>query len=151
LAVFVGLCLGLSPAPSLAQANAPIRLVVGYAAGGPLDGAARQFAPILSRELGRTEIVDNRVGAGGVLGAERVSKSPADGDTLYFGASPTITISPRVLKSMKLDPAKDRTAIAPVLSYANVLVVNKGATTCGPARPRRWSPRASVISTCGAA
>lgn len=118
-------CLVAVPLGVRAQATAPIRLVVGYAAGGPVDGAARQFAPILSRELGRNVMVDNRAGAGGVLGAEQVSKSPADGDTLYFGASPTITISPHVLKSMKLDPAKDLTAIAPVLSYANVLVVNK--------------------------
>lgn len=118
-------CLVAAPMAARAQATAPIRLVVGYAAGGPVDGAARQFAPILSRELGRTVIVDNRAGAAGVMGAEQVSKSPADGDTLYFGASPTITISPHVLKSMKLDPAKDLTAIAPVLSYANVLVVNK--------------------------
>ena len=108
-----------------AQTANPVKLVVGYAAGGPVDGAARQFAPLLARELGRVVLVDNRPGAAGVMGAEQVSKSPPDGETLYFGASPTITISPHVLKSMKLDPAKDLTAIAPVLSYANVLVVNK--------------------------
>ncbi len=108
--------LAASAATATAQTAAPIRLVVGYAAGGPVDGAARQFAPLLGRELGRLVLVDNRPGTAGVMGAEQVSKSPPDGDTLYFGASPTITISPHVLKSMKLDPAKDLTAIAPVLS-----------------------------------
>jgi tripartite-type tricarboxylate transporter receptor subunit TctC len=114
-------------ATSLAQAQteAPLRLVVGYVAGGPVDGAARSFAPVLARELGRTVLVDNRAGAAGVLGADAVSKSPPDGNTLYFGASPTLTISPHVQKSMPLDPARDLTPVSPLLSYANVLVVNK--------------------------
>jgi len=120
------LAAALLPGAALAQSgSAPLRLVVGYAAGGPVDGAARQFAPVLAKELGRTVIVDNRPGAAGVMGADNVAKSAPDGNSLYFGASPTLTISPHVLKSMTLDPAKDLTAIAPVLSYANVLVINK--------------------------
>jgi tripartite-type tricarboxylate transporter receptor subunit TctC len=108
-----------------AQNEAPIRLVVGYAAGGPVDGGARSFAPVLSRELGRTVLVENRPGAAGVLGADAVSKAAPDGNTLYFAASPTLTISPHVQKSMTLDPGRDLTAISPLLTYANVLVVNK--------------------------
>jgi len=54
-----------------------------------------------------------------------VSKAAPDGNTLYFGASPTLTISPHVQKSMTLDPVRDLTPVAPLLSYANVLVVNK--------------------------
>jgi len=120
------LALACAAAPAWAQAPAgTVRLVVGYAAGGPVDTAARQFAPLLSRELGSNVIVDNRPGAAGLLGAEAVAKSPADGGTLYFGASPTLTISPHVLKSMTLDPAKDLTPISPVLTYANALVINK--------------------------
>jgi tripartite-type tricarboxylate transporter receptor subunit TctC len=123
------LALGSSLALALAAsawAQAPaVRLVVGYAAGGPVDTAARQFSRVLARELGRNVIVDNRPGAAGSLGAENVARSAADGTTLYFGASPTLTISPHVLKAMPLDPAKDLSPIAPVLSYANALVVNK--------------------------
>jgi tripartite-type tricarboxylate transporter receptor subunit TctC len=111
--------------PAAAQAPAPVRLIVGYAAGGPVDTAARQFAPVLARELGRTVIVDNRPGAAGSLGAEAVAKSPADGAMLYFAASPTLTISPHVIKTMTLDPVRDLTPISPVLSYANALVINK--------------------------
>ena len=108
-----------------AQTNAPVRLVVGYAAGGPVDSAARLVAPVLARELGTQVIVDNRPGVSGVLAGASVAKAPPDGLLLFFAASPTITISPNVQKKMPFDPAKDLTPIAPVLSYANVLVVNK--------------------------
>ena len=110
---------------SWAQSPAPIRLLVGYAPGGPVDSAARLFAPVLSRELGQSVVVENRPGAGGVLAGDLVAKSPANGQVLFFGASPTITISPHVLKSMPFDSLKDLQALAPILSYANVLVVNK--------------------------
>ncbi|MGM9491134.1 Bug family tripartite tricarboxylate transporter substrate binding protein [Ideonella sp. YS5] len=122
------LALVFATGPAWAQApaaSATVRLVVGYAAGGPVDTAARQFAPLLSRELGRNVIVDNRPGAAGLLGAEAVAKSAPDGATLYFGASPTLTISPHVIKTTALDPAKDLTPVSPVLSYANALVINK--------------------------
>jgi tripartite-type tricarboxylate transporter receptor subunit TctC len=122
--------LALAGPAALAQApggTANVRLVVGYAAGGPVDTAARQFAPLLARELGRNVVVDNRPGAAGLLGAEVVAKAAPDGATLYFGASPTLTISPHVIKAMALDPAKDLTPVAPLLSYANALVINKDA------------------------
>ena len=123
---FSALLVATAAAPlARAQNEAPLRLVVGYAAGGPVDGSARSFAQVLARELGRNVIVDNRAGAAGVLGADAVSRAAPDGNTLYFAASPTLTISPHVQKSMTLDPARDLTPIAPLLTYANVLVVNK--------------------------
>ncbi|WP_310642677.1 tripartite tricarboxylate transporter substrate binding protein [Limnohabitans sp.] len=102
-----------------------VRLVVGYAAGGPVDAAARLFAPALSRELGQSVVVENRPGAGGAMGGDAVAKATPNGLLLFFAASPTMTISPHILKSMPFDTAKDVTPIAPILSYANVLVVNK--------------------------
>ncbi len=119
--------LALTSSAILAQASDqnPIRLVVGYAAGGPVDAAARLFAPAFAKELGQSVIVENRPGAGGVTGGDSVAKSQPNGQVLYFAASPTITISPNVLKSMPFDPAKDLASIAPILDYANVLVVNK--------------------------
>ena len=119
--------LALAPLAALAQAPAgqTVKLVVGYAAGGPVDAAARLFAPALARELGQTVIVENRPGAGGAMGGDSVAKAPPNGLLLFFAASPTITISPHILKSMPFDPAKDLTAVAPILSYANVLVINK--------------------------
>jgi len=105
--------------------SATLRLVVGYAAGGPVDIAARQFAPLLARELGRNVIVDNRPGVAGLLGADAVAKSAPDGATLYFGASPTLTISPHVMKTAAQDAARDLAPVSPVLTYANALVINK--------------------------
>ena len=119
--------LALASSAVLAQASDqnPIRLVVGYAAGGPVDAAARLFAPAFAKELGQPVVVENRPGAGGVTGGDSVAKAQPNGQVLYFGASPTITISPNVLKSMPFDPAKDLAPIAPILDYANLLVVNK--------------------------
>lgn len=114
------------PLAVLAQTSGQtVRLVVGYAAGGPVDAAARLFAPALSRELGQPVVVENRAGAGGAMGGDAVAKAAPNGLLLFFAASPTMTISPHILKSMPFDPAKDVTPIAPILSYSNVLVVNK--------------------------
>jgi tripartite-type tricarboxylate transporter receptor subunit TctC len=114
------------PFALLAQTSGQtVRLVVGYAAGGPVDAAARLFAPALSRELGQPVVVENRAGAGGAMGGDAVAKAAPNGLLLFFAASPTMTISPHILKSMPFDTAKDMTPIAPILSYANVLVVNK--------------------------
>ncbi|WP_027478774.1 Bug family tripartite tricarboxylate transporter substrate binding protein [Curvibacter gracilis] len=113
-------------APAQAQGGGqPIRLVVGYAAGGPVDATARLFAPALSKELGQPVVVENRPGAAGSMGGDAVAKAAPNGLLLYFGASPTLTISPHILKSMPFDVSKDLSAIAPLVSYTNVLVINK--------------------------
>ena len=122
LASLLGLLCAAAPAWAQQQ---PVRLVVGYAAGGPVDTAARQFAQVFGRELGRTVIVENRPGVAGALGGEAVARAAPDGSVLYFGASPTLTITPHVIKSMPFDTVKDLTPLAPVLSYANALVINK--------------------------
>lgn len=117
------------PARVFAQQPSPhlpslIKLVVGYSAGGPVDGAARLLAPALSQELGTQVIVDNRPGASGSLGGDAVAKAAPDGAMLFFGASPTITINPNVQRRMAFDPMKDLTPLAPLVDYTNVLVVN---------------------------
>ncbi len=114
------------PHRAFAQQPLPplIKLVVGYSAGGPVDGAARLLAPALGQELGTQVIVDNRPGAAGSLGGNAVAKASPDGAMLFFGASPTITINPNVQRSMPFDPMKDLTPLAPLVDYTNVLVVN---------------------------
>ncbi|MDR2327293.1 MAG: tripartite tricarboxylate transporter substrate binding protein [Acidovorax sp.] len=104
--------------------NIPVRLMVGYSAGGPVDQGARLFAQALSKELGTPVTVENKTGANATLAGSEVVRAKPDGKTLWFAASPTITISPNVMRQMQFDPAKDLTALAPVLSYYNVLVVN---------------------------
>lgn len=105
--------------------NQPIKLLVGYAAGGPVDAAARLFAPYFAQALGQAVLVDNKPGAGGVLAGDAVAKSAQNGLTIFFAGSPTMTISPHILGTLPFDPGKDLVPIAPILSYANVLVVNK--------------------------
>jgi tripartite-type tricarboxylate transporter receptor subunit TctC len=117
------------PSRSFAQQPLPplpplIKLVVGYSAGGPVDGAARLLAPALGQELGTQVIVDNRPGASGSLGGDAVAKAAPDGAMLFFGASPTITINPNVQRRMAFDPMKDLTPLAPLVDYTNVLVVH---------------------------
>ena len=115
----------LWPLAALAQPAQTVKLVVGYAPGGPVDAAARLFAPAFARELGQPVVVENRPGAGGAMGGDSVAKATPNGLLIFFAASPTMTISPHILKAMPFDVAKDLMPIAPILSYANVLVVNK--------------------------
>lgn len=111
--------------PAAAQSTAGTRLIVGYAAGGPVDAFARIFAPALAKELGGNVIVENKPGASGALAGEATATAAPDGLTLWFAASPTITIAPNIQKKMRLDPTKDVVPLVPLLTYANVLVVPK--------------------------
>ena len=112
--------------PAAAQDGQPVRLIVGYAAGGPVDQGARLFGQALSKELGMPVMVENKPGANATIAGNEVVRAKPDGLTLWFAASPTITISPNVMTKMPFDPAKDLTPVAPILSYYNVLVVNNG-------------------------
>ncbi len=124
LAVLAALT-AVATGPTWAQTDKPIRLAVGYAAGGPVDSMARIFAPLLSRELGQSVLVENKPGASGALAGELTVTGPADGTAIFFAASPTITIVPHIQKKLRYDPMKDLTPVAPLLTYANVLVVGK--------------------------
>lgn len=117
--------LGTLATPSLAQSDKPVRLLVGYAAGGPVDAMARIFAPLFAKELGQPVVVENKPGASGAVAGELTVGAAPDGLTLFFAASPTITIVPHIQKKMRYDPNRDLLAVVPLLSYANVLVVNK--------------------------
>ena len=117
-------------ASTLPRANAqqsvpPLRLLVGYSAGGPVDGGARLIAPALARELGVPVVVENKPGANATLAGDLVAKAGSDPSLLWFAASPTVTISPNVMRKMAFDPDKDLRPIAPVVSYYNVLVINR--------------------------
>lgn len=113
--------------PLLARAQTPavLRLVVGYPAGGAVDAAARQFAPLLGRELGVNVVVDNRAGANGTLAGEFVARAAPDGGTLWFTAASTLTIAPHLMKRMPFDPQRDVVPLAPLVSFSNVLVVGR--------------------------
>ncbi|OZI65728.1 Bug family tripartite tricarboxylate transporter substrate binding protein [Bordetella genomosp. 1] len=101
----------------------PIRLLVGYAPGGPVDTTARVFAKYLGDKLGQAVVVENRAGASGMIASDATAKATPDGYMLGFAASPTLTMSPQVQKSTLFDPRKDFTPIGLVVDYANVLLV----------------------------
>lgn len=101
----------------------PISIVVPYPAGGLLDGVARLLAPKLRQAMGQPIVVDNRGGAGGIIGADFVAKSPADGYTLLFGGFGPNAVNASIFTSLPYDPAKDFAPVIEVFRTANVLVV----------------------------
>lgn len=111
-------------APAQAQpAGKPIRLIVPYPPGGPLDVIARALAERVKDSLG-TVVVDNKAGAGGNLGADAAAKSAPDGHTLVMGAVATHAINPWLYAKVPYDPIKDFTPITLVARVPNVLVMN---------------------------
>jgi tripartite-type tricarboxylate transporter receptor subunit TctC len=108
--------------PGRAQAR-PIRLIVPYPPGGPLDIVARALADKVKDSLG-VVIVENRPGAGGNLGADVVAKAAPDGHTLVMGAVATHAINPWLYSRIPYDPIRDFTPITLVAQVPNVLVMN---------------------------
>ena len=90
----------------------PVRIVVPFAPGGRVDGIARILANSMSAELGQPFVVENRAGAGGIIGSELVAKSPPDGYTLLLNSAGTHAILPNVDKKLPYDSLKDFTPIA---------------------------------------
>ena len=117
--------LSTSSAPAQTYPVRPVRLLVGYAAGGPVDLGARMMAPHLQKQLGQPVLVENKPGASGTVAGDAVAKATPDGYLLFFAASPTLTINPHVQKSMPFNSLRDFTPLANLVDYANVLVVNK--------------------------
>ncbi|MDZ7891139.1 MAG: tripartite tricarboxylate transporter substrate binding protein [Rhodoferax sp.] len=116
------LVLGVSS--SWAQgANKPIRLVVPYAAGGPLDITARVLAERVKDSLG-TVVVENRPGAGGNIGADVVAKAAPDGYTIGIAATATHAVNPWLFAKMPYNAATDFAGITQMVRVPNVLVMN---------------------------
>jgi tripartite-type tricarboxylate transporter receptor subunit TctC len=113
---------GQTPAP--AWPSKPIRFVVPYPPGGPLDSVARALAEKLRESLGQPMIVENKPGAGGNIGADLVAKSPADGYSIVMGAVATHAINPSLYPKMPYDAVKDFAPVSLVASVPNVLVLN---------------------------
>ncbi|MBY4898224.1 tripartite tricarboxylate transporter substrate binding protein [Cupriavidus sp. AU9028] len=104
----------------------PVRFVVPYPAGGPLDTVARAIGDKLKDSLGQPVIVENRPGAGGNLGADYVARQPADGYTIVMGAVATHAINPTLFARMPYDPIRDFAPITLVADVPNVLVMHPG-------------------------
>jgi tripartite-type tricarboxylate transporter receptor subunit TctC len=131
LAAFTALALAAT-AHAQQYPNRPIRMLVGYAAGGGADALARIVAGKLGDALGQQVAVDNRPGAGATIAADALAKSAPDGYTLYF-ADTAILIAPAVYAKLTYDPVKSFAPVGNVVSLPLVFVAN-------PAVPAATAP-----------
>lgn len=115
--VFIAGSAGAQPYPVR-----PVRLIVPFPPGGNIDITARAIAPGLTELLGQTIVVDNRGGAGGIIGTDLVAKSNPDGYTLVLASSGTVTVAPSLYTKMPYDPVKDLAPIS-LLSYVPIVLV----------------------------
>lgn len=104
----------------------PITMVVGFAAGGAADAAARMIAKKLGDNIGQSVIVENRGGAGGNIAHGQVANGPTDGSMILFGSIGPLAIAPHLMK-LNYDPLKDLAPISGGVNFPNLLVVHKGA------------------------
>ena len=102
----------------------PIRMVVGFGAGGPADVMARLIGQRMTVALGQPVVVDNRAGAGGTLAGRVVAEAEPDGYTLFLGNTSALVVSPLMYKNIGYDGQKAFTAIARLGTTSDILVVN---------------------------
>ena len=116
----------LLPALALAQAfpSKPVRLIVGFPAGGPADIFGRSLAQGMAAELGQPVVVENVSGVGGVIGVDRVAKSAPDGYTLCINSASPLVIAPYSLSTLPYDAKKDFAFITLVVRVPEVLAVH---------------------------
>lgn len=126
LTIALALTAGRPINPTLADdyPSHPIRLIVPFAAGGAADAVARIVSKRVGDALGQTVVVENRGGGGGIIAAELVKNSNADGYTLLLGQSGPISINPAIYANLAYDPQKDFVPVTMTTSYPYILVVN---------------------------
>jgi tripartite-type tricarboxylate transporter receptor subunit TctC len=117
----------LTLAPAHAQTaypNRPIRVVVPFAAGGPTDVAMRIVAPRFSEYLGQQIVIENRGGAGGATGTERVAKSTPDGYTLLYGSIGGLAVSPTLNPKLGYSTLRDPAPISQTVNVAYIVTLH---------------------------
>jgi tripartite-type tricarboxylate transporter receptor subunit TctC len=118
---------------------APIHIIVPFSAGGPTDVIARLIAHGMEPILGTTIVVENRLGAGGVIGARAVIAAPGDGRTLLVGNTATLAINRAISKKLDYDPATAFLPVARIATSSNVLVVNPALPVKSVAELVAWA------------
>lgn len=118
---------GMSVLPTWAREkpypNRAIRLIVPFAAGGSTDIVARLVGDAMQRIVGESIVVENKAGAGGMIGAEALARSMPDGYTMGLGSISTLAVNPVVLKAARMDPLTQLQPIIPLASIASVFSV----------------------------
>lgn len=127
-ALLVILLSAAAAAPASAQdyPSRPVRLIVPFPAGGPVDAYARAVQRALAADLGQPVVIENRGGASGTIGAELVARAPADGHTLLVGNATTLAMNPAIRTRMPYDPVEDFTPVIQTVIVNYVLVVSPG-------------------------
>ena len=112
-------------AQSSSYPNRPVKMIVGFPAGGAVDAAGRTMAQALQKFLNQSFVVDNRPGVGGMLAMQEVARASPDGYTLAVGSAGPLTVSPSIFKSANFDP---RQSLAPIIWFVNnpgIVVIRK--------------------------
>ena len=122
LSCFLGLACGVSPSSAADYPNRPVRWLIGFSAGGPVDIVARIMSQWLSDRFGQQFVVENRTGSGGNIAAAAGVSSPPDGYTLIFVA-PNNAISASLYKKLPYDFIRDTVPVASIMQLTNMLVV----------------------------
>jgi tripartite-type tricarboxylate transporter receptor subunit TctC len=119
-------CLSLaeSQAQTANYPDKPIKMLVGFSAGGGTDVVARILAQKMSEGLGQTVVVENRPGASGMIAGEAVAKSAPDGYTLMMGSQTTFAVAPTLYRKTSFDPARDFAGVAMSAISPLILVVH---------------------------
>jgi tripartite-type tricarboxylate transporter receptor subunit TctC len=107
-----------------AYPSKPIRIIVGYSAGGGNDIIVRVMTPEMSKGLGQPMIVDNKPGAQSIIAAELAAKAPPDGYTIFMGPSGPMTINPATYTKLPYDPVRDFAPISMICSFPLIVAVD---------------------------
>ena len=123
LVLWAVLAAGAAPAVAADYPNRPVRWLIGFAAGGPVDIVARIMSQWLSEHFGQQFVVENRSGSGGNLAAAAAINAPPDGYTLLF-VGPNNAISTSLYKKLPFDFMRDTVPVASIMQLTNMLVVS---------------------------
>src|SRR3982751_6613062 len=123
-AIFALLLAAALPVAAQDYPNKPVRIIVGYAAGGGNDIIVRVMVPELSKGLGQAVVVENKPGAQGIIAAQAAAKATADGYTLLMGPSGPMTINPATYSKLPYSPTRDFVPISMICSFPLIVTVS---------------------------
>jgi len=125
LAVAIAGALSVTPAPAQTYPTKPIRILVGFSAGGAIDIVARLIGQKISEDLGQPVVIENKLGASGSIAAEVVARSAPDGYVLLAGTSASMVINPVVYSNITYSPTRDFAAVSMLASWPFILAANR--------------------------
>jgi tripartite-type tricarboxylate transporter receptor subunit TctC len=123
-ALSIGIVASISPVSSVHAQPKPLRLIVAFPPGGPVDIVARAVGEQLSKELGRPVLIENKPGGNGAIAASEVMRSEPDGSTLWFSSVGAVAINPSLYEKLQYDMVRDFAPVSMVVNNVELFVVN---------------------------